>query len=102
MAETPISQETSDVTIFPLAVLPLHLLLLLTAVDSKMSLHSVPFFCEALEMSHSSSPVINFLYSCNSSAQRKYLPHLHRSEMKSSLSTDWKTGSPLITNSVLF
>lgn len=44
MAETPISQETSDVTIFPLAVLALHLLLLLSAVDSKMSLHSVPFF----------------------------------------------------------
>lgn len=44
MAETPISQETSDVTIFPLAVLALHLLLLLSAVGSKMSLHSVPFF----------------------------------------------------------
>lgn len=62
MAETPISQETSDVTIFPLAVLALHLLLLLSALDSKMSLHYVPlFFCENLETPHSSTPVINFL-----------------------------------------
>lgn len=44
MSETHISQEISDITIFPLAVLAHHLLLLLSHADTNMSLHSLAFF----------------------------------------------------------
>lgn len=49
MSETHISQEISDITIFPLAVLAHHLLLLLSHADINMSLHSLAFFVKHLK-----------------------------------------------------
>lgn len=44
MAETHISWEISDITIFPLAVLAHYLLLSLSHADTNMTLHSLAFF----------------------------------------------------------
>lgn len=59
LPETHISQEISDITIFPLAVLAHNLSLLLSHADTNMSLHSLTFFCKALEMSNRCIPLIN-------------------------------------------
>lgn len=44
MAETHISWEISDITIFPLAVLAHYLVLSLSHADTNMILHSLTFF----------------------------------------------------------
>lgn len=95
MTETHISQEISDITIFPLAALAHHLLLLLSHAATKMSLHSLTFFCEALEMSNRFISVINFFYTCKSSDfirsnHTKYSHHI-ASEIQNSGTRSRKT-----------
>lgn len=104
MTETHISQEISDITIFPLAALAHHLLLLLSHADTKMSLHSLTFFCEALEMSNRFISVINF-YTCKSSdfirSTHKIYSHHIALKLKLQAPEAGKLALSLPTNSVL-